>query len=526
MGEFIVALPGYGSYFRDESRLCGQADYIVFPEDTAAAAVAIRRAAREGLPITIQGARTGIAGGAVPQGGLILSTERMNRPLGFSAAGVPALSVQAGMSLEALGSFLNRGLPPEDWNAGDKAAFREQARSLRFPPNPTETSATLGGAFSCNARGPNSPRWGAVGDHVRALTWITPQGEIWNIDRGRFRFDETGCPLPSGGRLSCDTTLPAAGSRLLHPRPGLDLLDFLAGSEGLAGLAAELTLTLRPLPASAWGVVYFFEHEKSALDFAETLREQLARKRKRTPGGETLTTLEYYDRPSLELLRNPALQNAALRRLPPLNPHAEAAVQVELEADLETLSAADNTDGADALESLLTEQLALFLVAGGREEDTWAAASPPELEKIRTLRHAVPELINTEIDRLRRELPELTKTAADYQVPPELTAAYRETYRRDLEAAGLRGLVFGHYAEGRLHVNLLPETGEELRRARTLMDRWAALAVQDGGLLVAENGTGRLKRDLLCRHLPPERLEQIRAILRTLDPQNILGGLG
>ncbi|MDR0759337.1 MAG: FAD-binding oxidoreductase [Treponema sp.] len=510
MGQFIAAVPGCLSYFRDESRLGGQADYIVFPEDAAQAAAAIRRAANEGLPLTLQGARTGIAGGAVPQGGLILSTEKMDRFLGFSAGEVPALRVQGGMSFEALGSFLNRGLPPEGWDAESAALFREQARKLRFPPNPTELSATLGGAFACNARGPNSLRWGAVGDHVRGLTWITPQGEIWRIQRGRYCFDETGCPLPNGGRLSCDAALPPGGSRFLHPRPGLDLLDFLAGSEGCVGLAAELSLSLQALPASVWGVVYFFEDERSALDFAESLRKWRAQ----TPGGKALSTLEYYDQPSLELVRNQASQSALLRQLPLIDPHAGGAVQVELEGE-----------DSDTLESLLMEQLELFLAAGGREEDTWAAASPAELEKFRILRHAVPELINIEIDRLRRELPELCKTAADYLVPPELAGTYREACRRDLEEAGLRGFIFGHIAEGRLHVNLLPGNREEISRSRALLDRWAAQAVQAGGLLAAENGIGRLKRDLLIRHLSPERLEQIRTILQALDPQGILGAL-
>ena len=509
MGKFIAAVPGYVSYFRDESRLSGHADYIVFPEDTAQAAAVIRRAADEGLPLTIQGARTGVAGGAVPQGGLILSTEKMNRPLG-ACKEVPALRVQGGMSFETLGSFLNRSLPPEDWDAESGALFREQARKLRFPPNPTELSATLGGAFGCNARGPNSLRWGAVGDHVQGLVWITLQGEVWNIQRGRYCFDETGCPLPNGGRLSCDTALPAGGSRFLHPRPGLDLLDFLAGSEGCAGLATELSLSLQALPASVWGVVYFFEDERPALDFAESLRNW----RKQTPGGEALSTLEYYDQPSLELVRNHASQSALLRQLPLIDPLVKGAVQVELEGD-----------DSDALESLLMEHLTLFLAAGGREEDTWAAASPVELEKFRILRHAAPELINIEIDRLRQELPELCKTAADYMVPPELARAYRETYRRDLEEAGLRGFVFGHIAEGRLHVNLLPGNREEVYRSHALLDRWAVQVVQDGGLLAAENGIGRLKRDLLRRHLPPERLEQIRAILQVLDPQDILGAL-
>jgi D-lactate dehydrogenase (cytochrome) len=507
--EFIAAVPGYLSYFHDESRLQGRADCIAFPEDTTQAAALIRRAAGEGLPLTIQGARTGIAGGAVPRGGLILSTERMNRPLGISAGDVPTLWVQGGMSFEALGNFLLRGVPPEDWAAGNAAFFREQARKFRFPPNPTEPTATLGGAFGCNARGPNSLRWGGVGSHVRRLTWISPAGEIWDIKRGQYCFDAAGCPLPGGGRLSCDTALPAGGSRFLHPCPGLDLLDFLAGSEGLAGFAAELTLFLRNLPAAAWGVVYFFDNDRPALDFAESLRQW----RVKTPGGEALSTLEYYDRPSLELVRSLAPQTAALRQLPPIDPRARAAVQVELEGD-----------DSDALECMLTGQLELFLASGGREEDTWAAASPAELEKFRLLRHAVPELINTELDRIRRDLPELCKTAADFMVPPELAGTYCETYHRDMDGEGLRGFVFGHIAEGRLHVNLLPGNREEIRRGRNLLDRWAARVCRDGGLLAAENGIGRLKRDLLCRRLPPERLEQIRSILRALDPRGILGG--
>jgi D-lactate dehydrogenase (cytochrome) len=508
--EFIVAESGYSGYFHDESRLEGRAEYIAFPEDTGQAAAFVCRAVAAGLPLTVQGARTGVNGGAVPNGGLILSTEKMGRPLGFSTdEEAPVLQVQAGMSFVALANFLLRGLSPEDWPPGDWACFQEQGQRLRFPPNPTETTASLGGGFGTNARGPNSLCWGGVGDHIRGLTWITAAGEIWRIERGQYRFDGEGCPLPSGGRLTCDTALPAGGACFLHPHPGLDLIDFLAGSEGLVGFAAELSLDLQKLPSAVWGVIFFFEQDGDALGFAESLRQW----RERDPGGEALSTLEYYDRSSLELVRTMASQSAALRQLPSIDPRLEAAVQVELEGD-----------DPDALESELVEQLELFLAAGGREDDTWAAASPAELEKFRILRHAVPELINTELGRLRQNLPELCKTAADFAVPPYLAGSYRETCRRDLAEAGLRGFVFGHIAEGRLHVNILPENLEELHRSRALLDRWATLVIEEGGLLAAENGIGRLKRDLLIRHLPPARLAQIHAILRAMDPRSILGG--
>jgi D-lactate dehydrogenase (cytochrome) len=528
--EFIAAAGGYSSYFHDESRLNGSADYIVFPEDTIQAAAAFRRASREKIPLTIQGSRTGLVGGAVPSGGLILSAEKMNRALGFSDGDVPVLRVQAGMSLDAIAGFLLRGLPPDDWDAETAALFRKQARNMRFPPNPTESTASIGGAFACGARGPNALLWGGVGEQVQGLVWLTPEGGIWRVERGQYCFDETGCPLPDGRRLSCNAGLSDGGCRFLHPRPGLDLVDFLAGSEGLLGFAAELSLYIRKSPVAVWGAIYFFKREQTAFDFIESLRrerervlkreqtafdsaESLRRERERVFRRGYLSTLEYYDSASLELVRRMAPQTAVLRRIPLINPGMEAAVQVELEGD-----------DSEALEAALTEQLELFLDAGGAEEDTWAAGSPAELEKFHLLRHAVPELINAELDKIRLTAPNMYRIPVDFAVPPELAGAYHKTCRRDIEAERLRGFIFGCAAEGQFHISLLPESPDALYRCRALADRWAAQVVQDRGSLTAGNGVGRLKRDMVYRGLSPERLEQIHSILRTFDEHSLLGG--
>ncbi|MDR1126964.1 MAG: FAD-binding oxidoreductase [Treponema sp.] len=506
--EFISASDQLG-YLHDESRLSGRADYLAFPEDAMQARATILRAVEEKLSLTIQGSRTGISGGAVPRGGVVLSTEKMNQPLGFSEGDTPILRVQSGMSIDDITNLLLRGIPPENWDDESKIWFRKRARSLRFAPNPTETTASIGGSFACNAQGPNSLLWGGTGDHVQGLVWITPQGELWRMERGRYYFDEIGCDLPNGERVSCDSGLPDGGSRYLHPRVGLDLVDFLAGSEGLLGCAAELSLRLVEKPAAVWGVVYFFEQDQQAIAFAEFLR----RGREHSPQRETFSTLEYYDRWSLELIRNLAPHNTTLRQLPFINPLMNAAVQVELEGD-----------SSESLEMILVEQLEAFLAFGGGEEDTWAAASPVELEKFHLLRHAVPELINGEIDKLRQTSPDLHKTAVDFMVPPELVNGYRETYRQDLETVGLRGFIFGHIAEGRLHVNILPKNSRELQESYALIDGWACSVLRDRGILAAENGIGLLKRDLLCRFLSSERLEQIRSLIGAFDPQNILGG--
>ena len=498
--------PAPPGYLRDESRLQGWADAAIFPTDTAEAVEAIRSAGA----ITIQGARTGVAGGAAPRGGLILSTERMNRPLNcrLDGAGTPILRVQAGMRFADLTAFLSRSKAPPDWPP--ERGFWPGGR-YRFPPSPTEASATLGGAFAVNARGPNSLRYGGTGAWAADLTWITPLGERWEIERGRYRFDETGCPLPDGSRLDTDAALPCGALALLHPAPGLDLIDFLAGSEGLLGMAAELGLSLQPVPAASWGVVFFFRTPQGAGEFAAAL----SRWRGPAAGGACLSSAEYYDRQSLELVRAGALRVTALGRLPRIKDEYQSALQVELEGDDPGL-----------LEAALMEQLALFAGCGGGDDDTWAAVDRGETEKYRLLRHGVPELINAEVDRIRQTLPGFCKTAGDFMVSPESALRWERRYHRDMAEAGLRGFVFGHILEGRLHVNLLAEDEAAVRRCGELLESWAAAVVEEGGLLAAENGVGKLRAPLAVKFLSVRRLEQIQGIITRMDPGGVLANGG
>jgi FAD/FMN-containing dehydrogenase len=66
--------PEFEEYLRDESRRSGSAEQLIFAktEDD------VRSALQTGVAVTVQGARTGIAAGAVPEGGLILNLSRMN----------------------------------------------------------------------------------------------------------------------------------------------------------------------------------------------------------------------------------------------------------------------------------------------------------------------------------------------------------------------------------------------------------------------------------------------------------------
>ena len=510
--ELKPVLPAYETYLRDESRLEGSAEYIAFPQSTSEAAALIAQAAARGTPLTIQGARTGICGGAAPSGGIILCTEKMNAPLGcrVNDAAMPVLRVAAGMNFADLAAFLRRGIPPQDWTTESAAAFKDSfaGQKYRFAPNPTETTASLGGAFAVNASGPNALRYGATAAHIAGLTWITAGGTVWHLERGRFVFDERGCTLPDGTRLAVDTNIPRGAFSLLHPFPGLDLIDFLAASEGLVGMASELGLALQRVPAASWAAVFFFKKPAQALDFAAALLPW----QETEPGG-FLASAEYYDSASLDLLVQHAERGAALRGIPRVNPGFQGAIHLELEG-------ADT----DRLEAALIQLLELFTQCGGAEDDTWAGMDTAEVEKYRLIRHAVPECINTEVDTIRQHLSGFYKTASDFQISPASAAQWICRCHQDIERAGLRGFVFGHILQGRLHVNLLARGADEIPRCRALLDAWAALVLSEGGLISSENGIGKIKTPLVMRYLSTGRLSQMQTILTALDPAGVLGG--
>ena len=94
----------YADYLFDESRTMGSADFIAFPANEAELAEVIRRCAEDGIPLTAQGALTGLAGGASPERGLILNLQRMNRILGMrkDADGTVYVRVQPGLRLAQL----------------------------------------------------------------------------------------------------------------------------------------------------------------------------------------------------------------------------------------------------------------------------------------------------------------------------------------------------------------------------------------------------------------------------------------
>ena len=87
-------------YRKDESRLTGKADSISFPENAEEIREVLTYITDNNIPCTVQGGRTGITGGAVPERGHILNLGRMNRIEGLRYSKESDRDLTAGCSYE------------------------------------------------------------------------------------------------------------------------------------------------------------------------------------------------------------------------------------------------------------------------------------------------------------------------------------------------------------------------------------------------------------------------------------------
>jgi D-lactate dehydrogenase (cytochrome) len=500
----------YEIYLKDESRFAGKAEEILFPLDAAQVEDALLHMTSSKTPLTVQGARTGIAGAATPLGGgTILSMTKMNALTRLSVDDEDRflVTVEPGVQMSDLTHCLTRkNFDTSAWSADSKDTFERLKRVpvQFFPPDPTETTATFGGMFACDAHGLNACRYGGTADHVQSVTLALPNGQSWKIARGQHLFDAEGVALPDGRRLEVKPSRAQPICRCPVPRQGMDLLDLIAGSEGMLGVITDLTLRLIPVPTVYWGIMFFFEELSEALAFSQTVTASGAE------GPVSIEAVEFFDRASLDLVEELKKNVTQLHVVPDISAEHQASVYVQLSAE-----------NADAMEEMLLTLLDAFSVCGGGEDATWAAEGEDEMQKFKLFRHAVPEAANIRVDDLRQSCPGVHKMSTDFTTPLDRMEEAVAMYRRGIEERNLSGAVFGHAAAGRLHVNLFPKTTEQMEEAQALIDDWAKNVIAMGGRLACENGVGKVRRNLL-RHMPQEELEAARAVKDFFDPSGLL----
>ena len=503
----------YEEYRRDESRSSGEAESISFPTSEDEARDVLRELHAAGTPVTVQGARTGLAAGAVPHGGHVLNVSRMTRYLGLrqDEDGAFYLSMEPGVVLSELRKHLaGKSLAHAGWDDASLAALEafEAAPEQFFPTDPTEASACMGGIVACNASGARSYKYGPARPHVTGLHVALADGDLLILKRGEKFADGRTLRLTteSGRELTLDLptyVMPATKNASgYYVADGMDAIDLFIGACGTLGVITQIEVALMPAPTVVWGVSCFFATEAAALDFTEKVRPALAH----------AAAIEFFDAGALNILRRQREASTAFSALPELDPAAAVCVYVELDCASE--------DEATAELYRLGEVLA---ATGGSEDATWVARTEVDRESLIFFRHAVPESVNMLIDERRRTDPTITKLGSDMSVPDEHLHDVFELYRRTLAEAGLESAAWGHIGNNHIHVNVLPRDAADHKAGGELFAGWAGKVTRMGGAVSAEHGVGKIKAGFLATMYGPEHIAESARLKAELDPKGQLG---
>jgi FAD/FMN-containing dehydrogenase len=203
-------------------RVHGSALAVALPSSTDEVAGVLRVAREHGVRVTVRGGGTGLVAGAVPDGTLVLSTQRLDA-LGPVEHGT--LVAGAGVTLAAVQARARRG----GWDYGVDFAARD--------------SCTIGGNVATNAGGMHVVAHGVTRAQVLGVEAVLADGSVVRRLAG----------------LAKDAT-------------GYDLSQLLVGSEGTLGVITAVRVRLVPLPTAV-------ETALVAVDSVEAAQALLARVR-------------------------------------------------------------------------------------------------------------------------------------------------------------------------------------------------------------------------------------------------------
>jgi D-lactate dehydrogenase (cytochrome) len=506
----------YALYLDDESHsFDGKVEEIVFPSTEAEVAVIMKAAFEAGTAVTIQGGRTGLTGAAVPLGGLAMNLEKMTGLLYMDYTKdeeLYSIAAEAGVTLEDLVRAVStRNLELLENKGTEKqqaalSSFLGESDTFTFPVDPTEMSAWLGGLVACNASGAKTYKYGAVRNWVYRIRVVLANGDILDINRGDVISEDGKFIITLSDGSDVEIVVPtyempktknAAG---FFAKPDMDLIDLFIGCEGILGVITLVELGLTKLPENIMTVMAFFPSEEDAVNFVYDIRAPESTVK--------MDFLEYFGPNAITMIKEKA--STAGITVPAMKDDTEAIVFFEF----------SYTD--DQMEEMIMGLEEVLNKHNTSSESSWAGLDRTELEKMKTVRHFIPETVNGLIAQRKAKYREVHKIGTDMAVPDEALRDYLKFYRSTLEEQGMEYVIFGHIGDNHLHVNMIPRNNEEVEQGMNNYMMFAKRAVELGGTVAAEHGIGKLKRAFLEAMYGPEGISEMQAVKKALDPKWII----
>lgn len=208
-------------------RWTGHTPLLLTPQSTQAMSRAVKICWEAGVAITPQGGNTGLVGGQIPFGEVLVSTRKLRQVRDVTPFD-DAMTVEAGITLL-------------------EAQQLAQTAGRYFPLSlAAEGSATIGGVISTNAGGTQVLRYGMMRDLVLGIEAVMPNGEIFQGLK-RLRKDNT----------------------------GYDLKQLLIGAEGTLGIVTAATLKLFPIMRSRAVAIVGVESPAASIELLARARSEV-----------------------------------------------------------------------------------------------------------------------------------------------------------------------------------------------------------------------------------------------------------
>ena len=210
LGESLAAIVGGSHVLERPGQLLAYASdglpgyrlhpsLAVFPGTRDETVAVVRLLAREGVAFVPRGAGTGLSGGALADGVVLLGLNRLKRILSIDPEN-RVVVVEPGV----VNVHLTRAAAPH---------------GLHYAPDPSsQTACTIGGNVAENAGGPHCLKYGVTVNHVLALTVVLADGSIVSL-----------------GSVDGESE-------------GYDLLGAFVGSEGCFGVVLDASVRLTRNP--------------------------------------------------------------------------------------------------------------------------------------------------------------------------------------------------------------------------------------------------------------------------------------
>ena len=324
----------------------------------------------------------------------------------------------------------------------------------------SEGSATIGGNVSTNAGGVHVLHYGNTRDLVLGVEAVLADGRVLDMLR-TLRKDNT----------------------------GYDLKQLFIGAEGTLGIVTAVALKLFPQPAERVTALIAVRDPQAAVNLLSYLQAAT---------GGAMSAFELMPRLGLDFVLAHIPQTAdPLAKPSPWYVLAEA-------------SGGTNSHLEDALESALS--------SSGLVTDAVIAQSDTQRAALWKLREGMSEA----------QKPEGGSIKHDVSVPINSIPAFMKEGIAAVEklVPGVRPVPFGHLGDGNIHFNFtVPKYGDNaafLARWNEIQDTVHDIVNRYHGSISAEHGLGIMKVHEIERYKSAAELDVMRALKRTLDPNNIL----